>query len=149
MAENSNKKTCVNKLNQKINFQYPQKNLKNLKCLPCIIFPFRSSQQKCSVKKGVFRNFAKFTGKHLCQSLFAEPQPATLLKKRLWHWCFSVNFAKFLRTPFLQNTSERLHLSLCYHLKMKSLLLKRDPLTVPTLSCTKPLSKVTLSTQIC
>ena len=28
------------------------------------------------------------------------PQPATLLKKRLWHRCFSVNFEKFLRTPF-------------------------------------------------
>ena len=28
----------------------------------------------------------------------------TLLKKRLWHRCFSVNFVKFLRTPFLQNT---------------------------------------------
>ena len=27
--------------------------------------------------------------------------PATLLKKRLWHRCFPVNFAKFLRTPFL------------------------------------------------
>ena len=26
--------------------------------------------------------------------------PATLLKKTLWHWCFSVNFTKFLRTPF-------------------------------------------------
>ena len=26
-------------------------------------------------------------------------------KKRLWHKSFSVNFAKFLRTPFLQNTS--------------------------------------------
>ena len=26
--------------------------------------------QRCSVKKGVFRNFAKFTGKNLCQSLF-------------------------------------------------------------------------------
>ena len=25
---------------------------------------------------------------------------ATLLKKRLWHRCFPVNFAKFLRTPF-------------------------------------------------
>ena len=25
---------------------------------------------------------------------------ATLLKKRLWHSCFPVNFAKFLRTPF-------------------------------------------------
>ena len=30
----------------------------------------RSSPQRCSMKKGVFRNFAKFTGKHLCQSLF-------------------------------------------------------------------------------
>ena len=27
-------------------------------------------------------------------------RPATLLKKRLWHKCFLVNFAKFLRTPF-------------------------------------------------
>ena len=27
-------------------------------------------------------------------------RPATLLKKRLWHKCFPVNFAKFLRTPF-------------------------------------------------
>ena len=26
--------------------------------------------------------------------------PATLLKKRLWHWRFPVNFVKFLRTPF-------------------------------------------------
>ena len=28
-------------------------------------------------------------------------RPVTLLKKRLWHRCFPVNFAKFLRTPFL------------------------------------------------
>ena len=38
-------------------------------------------------KKGVLTNFAKFTGKHLCQSPFfnkvACPGPATLLKKRL------------------------------------------------------------------
>ena len=26
---------------------------------------------------------------------------ATLLKKRHWHICFPVNFAKFLGTPFL------------------------------------------------
>ena len=31
----------------------------------------RSSHQRCSMKKGVFKNFAKFTGKHLCQSLRA------------------------------------------------------------------------------
>ena len=28
-------------------------------------------------------------------------RPATLFKKRLWHRCFLVNLAKFLRTPFL------------------------------------------------
>ena len=28
-----------------------------------------------------------------------------LFKKRLWQWCFPVNFAKFLRTPFWQITS--------------------------------------------
>ena len=63
---------------------------------------FRSSHQRCSVKKGVLRNFEKSTGKHLCQSLFLvklHARSATLLKKRLWHRCFHVNFAKFLRTP--------------------------------------------------
>ena len=30
----------------------------------------RSSHQSCSVRRGVLRNFPKFTGKHLCQSLF-------------------------------------------------------------------------------
>ena len=80
----------------------------------CMLLPFliRSSHQSCSIIKGVLRNFVKFTGKHLCQSLFfnkvAGVRPATLLKKRLWHRCFPVNFAKFLRTPFLQNTSGRL-----------------------------------------
>ena len=34
--------------------------------------------------------------------------PPTLLKKRFWHRCFLVKFAKCLRTPFLQNTSGRL-----------------------------------------
>ena len=37
-----------------------------------------------------------------------QAPPATLLKKRLWHRCFPVNFAKFLRTPFSKNTSGRL-----------------------------------------
>ena len=64
----------------------------------------RSSHRSCSVKKGVLKNFAKFTGKHLCQCIFfikvAGLRPATLLKMRLWHRCFPVNFVKFLRTPF-------------------------------------------------
>ena len=32
-------------------------------------------------------------------------RPATLLKKRLWYRRFPVNFVKFLRIPFVQNTS--------------------------------------------
>ena len=64
----------------------------------------RSSHQRCLVRKCVRRNFAKFTGKDLCQGLFFDKdagfRPATLFKKRLWHRCFSVNFAKFLKTPF-------------------------------------------------
>ena len=45
-------------------------------------------------------------------------RPAGLLKRRLWHRCFPVNFAKFLRTPFLQNTSGRL---LLFHLFLMSI----------------------------
>ena len=55
----------------------------------------------CPVKKGVLGNFAKFTGKHLWQSLFFNKVAGI----RPWHRCFPVNFVKFLRTPFLQNTS--------------------------------------------
>ena len=54
-------------------------------------------------KKGVLKNYPKFTGKHLCQSLYS-----TLLKKRLWHRCFPVNFTEFLKTPILKNICERL-----------------------------------------
>ena len=74
---------------------------------------FRDSHQRCSIKKGALRNFAKFTGKYLCQSLFfnkvAVFKPATLLKERIWHRCFPVNFAKFLKRPFC-----RTHLDDCF-----------------------------------
>ena len=55
-------------------------------------------------KKGVLKNFAKLTGKHLCQTLFFN-KVTTLFKKRLWHRCFPVTFAKSLRTPFLRSNS--------------------------------------------
>ena len=62
---------------------------------------YRSSHQRCFIKKMFFkilRNSQENTGARV--SL-----PATLLKKRLWHRCFPVNFGKFSRTPFLQKTS--------------------------------------------
>ena len=52
-------------------------------------------------KKCVRKNFAKFTGKYLCQSLFFNK--VAILNP--------VNFAKFIRTPFSQNTSVRLLLN--------------------------------------
>ena len=48
----------------------------------------------------------------MCRSLVfnkvAGLRPETLLKTRLWHRCFPMNFVKHSGTLFLQNTSGRL-----------------------------------------
>ena len=41
----------------------------------------RSSHRRCSVRKGVIRNFTKFTGKHLWQSLFLNKVANTASSK--------------------------------------------------------------------
>ena len=66
----------------------------------------RSSHGRCSIKKGVNKNFAIFTGKLLCWNLFVgvhvmqAQKPFKFIK--LQHKCFPVNIAKFLRTAFLK-----------------------------------------------
>ena len=67
-----------------------------------VLHCIRSSHRRCSGRKGLFRN--SVTRMRLCQSLGL----ATLLKRRLWYRCFPGNFAKFLRTPFLENISGRM-----------------------------------------
>ena len=81
-------------------------NLKTSNETAIMIEVFRGLQKQppeVFYKKGVLRNFAKFTEKHLCQRLFlnkvAGQRPETLLKKSLWHRSFPVNFGKFPRTP--------------------------------------------------
>ena len=63
-------------------------------------------------KKDIFEHFAKFTGKHLCQSLFFKRLQAWGLqfyqKRNSDSGLFPVNFAKFSKTTFLKKTSERL-----------------------------------------
>ena len=70
----------------------------------------RSSRPDVFCENGVLRNFAKFTGKHLCQSLFfnkvagaptLRSSPPEVFYKRGVLKMFVLNFAKFLRTPFL------------------------------------------------
>ena len=61
-----------------------------------LILP-RNSHRRCSVSKGVLRNFTKFTGNTCTRVSF-------LIKLH------ALNFAEFTRTPFLQNTSGRLFL---------------------------------------
>ena len=68
-----------------------------------ILITCRSSHWRYSIKKVVLKNFAKSTGKHLCQSLFFNKVAGVR--------CFPVNFAKLLGTH-LRNTSWRLLLDL-------------------------------------
>ena len=60
---------------------------------------FRSSHHKCSVRKGVLRNFAKFTGKQLCQRLSFNK-----VKKESLAQVFSCEFYKiFMNTFFTEH----------------------------------------------
>ena len=78
--------------------------------LRCIENTVRSNRLQLSCKTDILKNLAKLTGKHLCWSLFlnkvAGLKPAKFIK-RPRHWFFPLIFAKFFRTPFLQNTYRR------------------------------------------
>ena len=67
-----------------------------------ILTVVRSSHQRCSVTKGVLRNFENFTGKNLCQSLFfnkvAGLRPAS--KKETLAQVFSCEFCKISKNTF-------------------------------------------------
>ena len=56
--------------------------------------------QRCSIKS-VFLEIPQNSQENACVRVsFLIKLQASLLKKKLWHRCFLVNFAKFLRTPF-------------------------------------------------
>ena len=63
--------------------------------------PPEAVDQKCSVMKGVLRNFAKLTGKHLCQSLF---RACNFIKKETLAQAFSCEFREISKnTHFKEN----------------------------------------------
>ena len=50
----------------------------------------RSNYQKCSIKNGLLKNFAKFSRKYLCQSLFLNKVAGlkeTLIQVFFWEFC--------------------------------------------------------------
>ena len=63
---------------------------------------YGSSHKKCSVKKGVLKNFAKFSGQHLCQSLFFHKVsgPSTFLQKETLAKVFSCEFFEIFKNTF-------------------------------------------------
>ena len=92
--------------------------------------------QRCSVKKGVLRNFAKFTRKQLRQSLFnkvAGPKPATLFKNRPWRRCFPVNFAKPLVAA--SGRKQDIHKTFLFLFSIKLLIIAYLPPACSTLPC--------------
>ena len=74
--------------------------------------PSRSSHRRCSVRKGVLRNFTKFSRKLLCQSFFfnkvAGLRSSTLSKKETLAQVFSCEFYKISKNTSFTETSERL-----------------------------------------
>ena len=72
-------------------------------------FTARSSRKEVFCKKGVLGNFAKFTGKHLCQSIFFNKVADLRTQVRK----ISKN-TFFYRTPLVTASVRRLH---GYHIK--------------------------------
>ena len=66
----------------------------------------RSSRPDVFCKKGVLRNFAKFTGKHLCQSLFfnCRLEACNFIKKESLAQAFSCEFCEISKYNFLHRT---------------------------------------------
>ena len=65
----------------------------------------RSSHQRCSAKKGVLRNFTKFTGKHLCQSLFFNKVDGAALSCSYCSInCDSENLIVFLESKIIEKS---------------------------------------------
>ena len=63
----------------------------------------RSSRPEVFFKKGVLRNFAKFIGKNLCQSLFFNKiagKTCSFIKKETLAQVFSCEFCKISEKSF-------------------------------------------------
>ena len=72
----------------------------------------KEKKKRCSIEKGVFKNFAILTGKHssCLELVFDKVAGLQVYYKETPTQVFSVNIAEFLRTLILKNICERLAL---------------------------------------
>ena len=87
----------------------------------------RNSHQRYFVRKGALRNFAKFTGKHFCQSLFFNKVAVfcNFIKKETLAQVFSCEFCEISKdtsfTELLWATASRV----CNNISMKNVIKRR------------------------
>ena len=71
----------------------------------------RSSHWRCSLKKGVLKNFCKiYRKKKLPEPKVAGLRSAPLIKKRHLHRCFPVTFCEIFKSSFLRNSFVKVQL---------------------------------------
>ena len=83
------------------------------KCVGLFIDAFNylyNSHWRCSIKRAVLKNCARFIVKHVLESPFNKvaTKVATFFIKKMYYRCFPLNIANFLRTFILKNIGERL-----------------------------------------
>ena len=89
----------------------------------------RSSRREVFSKKGALRNFAKFTGKHLCQRLFLiklQAKTCSFIKKESLAQVFSCEFCEISKNTFSYRTppvaasdSRRGEISHCIEIQLR------------------------------
>ena len=74
----------------------------------------KSSHRRCSIKKSLLRNFAVFTGKHLCQSLFFNNvADLFFIKQETLKQAFSHIFCEIFKNTFF---TKHLWTTVSYHI---------------------------------
>ena len=96
------------RLSELINFYSHLKSSENRKCSD----DFRWNRSKINhlnsfniwteISRHLIHHVCSFCSQILSLKIITWPKSLFLLKKRLWHRCFPVNFVKFLRTPFFR-----------------------------------------------
>ena len=74
------------------------------------IFSFKSGHLSCSVKKCAFKNFANFTGKHLCGVSSCKSQACNCVKKGITGF-FSCEICEIFKNTYFE---EYLRMTDCY-----------------------------------